>query len=215
MLHHMGDTQTSMLCSFRLKILFPERYWRGPRSLEVGVVEGKLLLKLHCYHQTDFCIKVVSIESHFIVSSFWEAKSQDCVHKPQLLKRKESQSALHKKKQDCVHKPQLLKRKESQSALHIAPRRLLTTLAITNLHLLTYPLATHSLSYLCLITCFYACHLHTLLRTHTTPQIPLSPDGAHLSFSPCLLHHFDTPPPIHHICLFPPPSSPYLPLPSV
>ena len=70
MLHHMGDTQTSMLCSFRLKILFPERYWRGPRSLEVGVVEGKLLLKLHCYHQNDFCIKVVSIESHFIVSSF-------------------------------------------------------------------------------------------------------------------------------------------------
>ena len=119
------------------------------------------------------------------------------------------------KSQNCVHKPQLLKRKESQSALHIAPRRLLTTLAITYLHLITYPLAAHSLSYLCLMTYFYACHLHTLLCTPTTPPIPLSPMAPHLSFSPCLLHHFGTPPPIHHICLFPRPSSPYLPLPSV
>ena len=46
---------------------------------------------LHCHYQND-CIKAGSSVRHFNVSlSVW-AKSQDSVHKPQFLKRKESRS---------------------------------------------------------------------------------------------------------------------------
>ena len=38
---------------------------------------------LHCHHQNDYV-------SHFNVSLIVRTKSQDSVHKPQLLKRKES-----------------------------------------------------------------------------------------------------------------------------
>ena len=46
---------------------------------------------LHCHHQND-CIKVGSCVTHFNVSFVVWAKSQDSVHEPQFLKRKESRS---------------------------------------------------------------------------------------------------------------------------
>ena len=46
----------------------------------------------HCHHQNDSCIKIGSDQSHFNVSLIVKAKSQDRVHRPQLLKRKESRS---------------------------------------------------------------------------------------------------------------------------
>ena len=53
-------------------------------------VEGEgdyyIYLSLHCHHQNDFCIKVGSDESYLNVSLFG-TKSQDSVHRPQLLKR--------------------------------------------------------------------------------------------------------------------------------
>ena len=36
-------------------------------GMEVGE-EGEYILMLHCHHQNDFCIKMDSDESHFIVS---------------------------------------------------------------------------------------------------------------------------------------------------
>ena len=55
--------------------------------MEVGE-EGDHL-SLHCHHQNDSCIKMGSDESHFNVSLIVrdKIKSQDCVHRPQLLKR--------------------------------------------------------------------------------------------------------------------------------
>ena len=54
-------------------------YWGlgegGGGGMEVGE-EGEVYLSLHCYHQSDSCIKMGSDESH----------------KPQYLKRKESRS---------------------------------------------------------------------------------------------------------------------------
>jgi len=47
-----------------------------------------IYLSLHCHHQNDFCIKIGSDESHFNVS----LKVRDSVHRPQLLKGKESGS---------------------------------------------------------------------------------------------------------------------------
>ena len=54
-----------------------------------------IYLSLHCHHQMT-CIKVGSDESHFNVSLIVRDKtvSQDSVHKPQLLKRKESRSGI-------------------------------------------------------------------------------------------------------------------------
>ena len=49
-----------------------------------------IYLSLHCHHQNDLCIKVGSVESHFNVSLIVREKSQDSVHRPQHLKRKES-----------------------------------------------------------------------------------------------------------------------------
>ena len=46
---------------------------------------------LHCQHQND-CIMAGSCVRHFDVSLIVRAKSQDSVHKPQFLKRKESRS---------------------------------------------------------------------------------------------------------------------------
>ena len=56
--------------------------------MEVGII----YLSLHCHHQNDSCIKLGSDESHFNVSLIVRdnLKSQDGVHRPQLLKRKDS-----------------------------------------------------------------------------------------------------------------------------
>ena len=51
------------------------------------VEEGDYILSLNCRHQHDSCIKMGSDESHFNVSL-----SQDSVHRPQPLKRRESRS---------------------------------------------------------------------------------------------------------------------------
>ena len=67
---------------------FPKRYWLGPKSQrEVGPERGRL----HCHHRNDFCIKKGSDdESHFNASLI----EKDKVHRPQLLKRKESRSGI-------------------------------------------------------------------------------------------------------------------------
>ena len=59
--------------------------------MEVGE-EGdyKLYLSLLCHHQNNSCSKMGSDESHFNVSLTVKDKSQNSVHRPQLLKRKES-----------------------------------------------------------------------------------------------------------------------------
>ena len=46
--------------------LSPMRYWRWPRSQEVG--EEGYYLTLHCHHQNDSCIEMGSNESHFKAS---------------------------------------------------------------------------------------------------------------------------------------------------
>ena len=51
-----------------------------------------ICLSLHCHHRNDSCIKRNSDESHFSVSLTVRKKSQDSVHRPHLLKRKESRS---------------------------------------------------------------------------------------------------------------------------
>ena len=48
------------------------------------------MLSLHCHHQNDSYVKVGSGESHFNVSLLVRDKITNSVHKPQLLKRKES-----------------------------------------------------------------------------------------------------------------------------
>jgi len=63
----------------------------------IGREEGRIYipyiyLSLHCHHQNDSCINMGSDESHFNVSLIVREKSQDSVHRPQLLKRKESQN---------------------------------------------------------------------------------------------------------------------------
>ena len=66
--------------------------------MEVGGGEREIIyLSLLCHHQNDFCIKVGSNESRFNVSlNVRDTKSQDGVHRPQFLKRKESRSGLLK-----------------------------------------------------------------------------------------------------------------------
>ena len=52
-----------------------------------------MYLSLHCHHQNDSCIKMGSDESHFNVSLTVRDKiTRQNVHRPQLLKRKESRS---------------------------------------------------------------------------------------------------------------------------
>ena len=52
-----------------------------------------IYLSLRCHHQNDFCIKMGSDESHFNFSLI----VRDSVHRPQLLKRKESRSGFEPK----------------------------------------------------------------------------------------------------------------------
>ena len=65
----------------------------GEEGMDVGREREReiIYLSLHCHHQNCFCIKVGSDESHFNDSG---TKSQDSVHRPQLLKRKDSRSRL-------------------------------------------------------------------------------------------------------------------------
>ena len=55
-----------------------------------GWGRGRVCLTLHCHHQDDSSIKKGSDQSHFNVSLI--VRDKDSVHKPQLLKRKESRS---------------------------------------------------------------------------------------------------------------------------
>ena len=121
--------------------------------------------KSNQWHLLNFCIMVGSNDNQFIVSlsDWWgRAKSQDNVHKLQLLKRWESQSRKSNqrhlpnfcimvgsndnqfivslsdwwggaKSQDNVHKPQLLKRWESWSR-KLNQCYLLTSLTVTPYH---------------------------------------------------------------------------------
>ena len=50
------------------------------------------MLSLHCHHQNDSYVKMGSGESHFNVSLLVRDKVTNNVHKPQLLKRKDSRS---------------------------------------------------------------------------------------------------------------------------
>ena len=52
-----------------------------------------IYLSLHCHHQNDSC-KMGSDESHINVSVGSDGRSQDSVHKPQLLNRKENRSGI-------------------------------------------------------------------------------------------------------------------------
>ena len=60
----------------------------GEGGVEVGEEREIIYLSLHCHHQNDSCIKMGGDERHFNVSEYCEeqTKSQDSVHKPQLLK---------------------------------------------------------------------------------------------------------------------------------
>ena len=53
-----------------------------------------MYLSLHCHNQNDSCIKTGSDESHFNVSVGSGGQSDKSVHRPQLLKRKESRSGI-------------------------------------------------------------------------------------------------------------------------
>ena len=62
-----------------------------------GKVGEIIYPSLHCHHQNDSCIKVGNDKSHFNVSLIVKTKTQDSVHRPQLLKRKESRSGFEPK----------------------------------------------------------------------------------------------------------------------
>ena len=51
-----------------------------------------IYLSLHCHHQNDSFIKMGSDESYFNVLLTVREQSQDSVHRPQPLKRKEGRS---------------------------------------------------------------------------------------------------------------------------
>ena len=55
-----------------------------------------IYLSLHCHHQNDSCIKVGGDESHFNVSLIVRDKVAS-VHRPQLLKRKESRNGFEQR----------------------------------------------------------------------------------------------------------------------
>ena len=63
--------------------------------MEVGEREI-MYLSLHCHHQNDSCIKVGSDESHFNVSLTVRDKVAS-VHRPQLLKGKESRNGFEQR----------------------------------------------------------------------------------------------------------------------
>ena len=60
--------------------------WGGEREI--------IYLSLHCHNQDNSCIKMGSDANHFNVSLIVRDKSQDSVHRPQLLKRKDSRSVV-------------------------------------------------------------------------------------------------------------------------
>ena len=70
----------------------------GDKRMRRWVKREIIYLSLHGHHQNDSsfkrgCIKMDSDESHFNVSLIVRTKSQDRVHRPQLLKRKEGRSS--------------------------------------------------------------------------------------------------------------------------
>ena len=78
-----------MLCTRgkeRDSLVGHQRYWPGPRSRDGE--RGRLYLTIHClwHHRNDSCMKMGSDESPFNVSLIVRTKSQDSVHRPQLLK---------------------------------------------------------------------------------------------------------------------------------
>ena len=60
----------------------------GRSGYEGGDRRLYIYISLHCHHQNDSCIKKGSDESHFNVSLIVRTKSQDSVHRTQLLKRR-------------------------------------------------------------------------------------------------------------------------------
>ena len=58
-----------------------------------------IYLSLRCHHQSDSCIEIGSTKSHFNVSLIVRDidHKQDSVHRPQFLKRKESQSGFEQR----------------------------------------------------------------------------------------------------------------------
>ena len=91
-----SDTWSSELSDGQRKhgALRPQKLLRFIWDGEVGGsgIFMSNIHSLHCHHQNDSALKVGSCVSHFNVSLIVWAKSQDSVHKPQFLKRKESQS---------------------------------------------------------------------------------------------------------------------------
>ena len=63
---------------------------RDPRS----ALAGKLFLTLHCQHQNNLAFRWAAEKAILTTRQLWGTKSQDSVHKPQLLKRKESRSGI-------------------------------------------------------------------------------------------------------------------------
>ena len=56
-----------------------------------------IYLSLHCHHQNDSYIKMGCDESHFNVSLIVRDKVRDSVHRPHLLKEKDSRSRFEAK----------------------------------------------------------------------------------------------------------------------
>ena len=83
--------------------LSPKRYWRGPRSQELGE-EGDYT-KLHCHHRNDSCINVVGDESHFNVSLTVRHKVTLSVRRVHFLKREESRSGIEPRSFCGLHQP--------------------------------------------------------------------------------------------------------------
>ena len=59
-----GHPQAEALLNWVNAELSPKRYWRGPKSQEVGG-RGRLYLSLQCHHKNDSCTKTGSNEGHF------------------------------------------------------------------------------------------------------------------------------------------------------
>ena len=82
-------------CSFFAVRKRPQKPWRFIRDGEIG---GSGIFtsntSLHCHQQND-CSNVGSCVSHFHFLLIVWAKSQENVHKPQFLKRKESRRGSH------------------------------------------------------------------------------------------------------------------------
>ena len=53
-----------------------------------------IYLSLHCHHQNDFCIKMVSDDSHFNASVGGDGQSHKTVNKPQPFSRERRAEAV-------------------------------------------------------------------------------------------------------------------------